>query len=352
MAIVFEEALKKNIKADGLLPVYILFGEDGYLKKSYSDKILKLVAEPDDIFNCSKFGGDCSLQEAYDSAMQLPFMADKKYIEICDFDFEHCSKSDFDRLCQLVSDIPDTAVLVLRFDSVEFDQKKSSKFKKLATACEKNGGITVNLSHRKLPELVKMLCDGAKKRGSNMESSAARYLVETAGEDINLLKNELIKLCAYSGGNTITKETVENVSVKTVEASVFNLSRYILECNVSESLKILDELFFMRVEPMSVLYTISGVYVDMLRVFSANSQSVPLKEVDEAYSYKSKAFLLDKAKTNLRKFDKNKLNLSLNALTEADKNLKSFGAEPRIILEQLIIRLIYIIAKGESVDTP
>ena len=41
---------------------------------------------------------------------------------------------------------------------------------------------------------------------------------------------------------------------------------------------------------------------------------------------------------------------NFKALRDADKSLKSTGANERVILEQLIIRLIYILAKGESVD--
>ncbi len=352
MAIVFEDVLKKNISADKLLPVYILFGEDGYLKKNYSDKILKLITEPDDVFNCAKFDSGCDLQDVYDAALQLPFMGDKKFIELYDFDFEKCSKTELDRLCTLLEETSQETTLVLRFDSVDFDSKKSAKFKRIMTAAEKNGGIAAKLDHRKAPELAKMLCDGAAKRGLKFDSSAARFLIETAGEDINLLKNELEKLCNYVKSGTITKETVEKVCIKTVEASVFNLSKFIMDCDVSASLKILDELFFTRVEPMIILHTISSVYVDMFRVFAGKSQSVKISEVSEQFSYKNRAFLLEKAETNLRKFDRKKLDLSLNALIEADKSLKSFGADERIILEQLIIRLIYIIVKGESVDTP
>ena len=145
MAIVFEEMLKKNISANKLLPVYLLFGDDGYLKKNYSGKILKLITTPDDIFNCQKFAADCDLQEVYDSAMQIPFAADKKYIEICDFDFEHCSKTDLDRLCELLEEVPDTAVLVLRFDNIAVDSKKSAKFKRIVASAEKNGGIAACL---------------------------------------------------------------------------------------------------------------------------------------------------------------------------------------------------------------
>ena len=52
----------------------------------------------------------------------------------------------------------------------------------------------------------------------------------------------------------------------------------------------------------------------------------------------------------MRLFDFKKLCLSFEALVDADRRLKSNGADGRIILEQLVVRLIYIIAKGEAVD--
>ena len=344
MATVFEEALKKNLAKGELLPVYILYGQDSFLKKSYADKIGAMIAEPDDIFNYCRFNNNSDLQEIYDAVLQMPFMGDKKFVEFCDFDFEHSSKNDLDRVCDLISEVPESAVFVLRFDNIEADCKKSSKFKKLSTAAEKAGGMVVNLDHRKTPELVKMLVDGAAKRGCKMDSSAARYLVETAGDDINLLKNELLKLCAYANGTPITTEMVDKVSVKTIEASVYNLSKFIIESNPSKALSCLDELFFMRIEPMIILYAISSVYVDMLRVLAAKQQGVSIAEVSKLFGYKNREFVLDKAATSLRKFNFNKIKSSLLALMEADNSLKSFSAESRIVLEQLVIKLIYILA--------
>ncbi len=349
MAIVFEDTLKKNIQRE-LLPVYILFGDDGYLKKNYADKIGKKIAEPDDVFNYCRFPQNIDLQEVYDAVMQLPFMGDKKFVELCDYDFEHCSKTDFDKLINLISEVPDSAVFVLRFASLEVDSKKSSKFKKIVTAAEKNNGMAVKLDHRKMPELVKMLTDGAAKRGCKMDSAAARYLVETAGDDINLLSNELTKLCAYAKETPITKETVDKVSVKTVEASIYNLSKFILACNTGEALSCLDELFFMRIEPIIILATVSSVYVDMLRLYAAKDEGIRIAEVAEKFGYKGREFVLEKSLQTLKKFDFKKLSLSLEAITEADRILKSFGADSRIVLEQLIIKLIYIQTKGEKVD--
>lgn len=349
MAIVFEDTLKKSL-TDKLLSVYILFGEDSWLKKNYTDKISKKIAEPDDVFNFARFGSNCSLQEVYDAAMQLPFMGDKKCIILSDYDFEHCSKTDFDRLCELLSDIPDTSVLILTFDTVDFDSKKSAKFKKLVAAAEKSGGIAVKLDHRRMPELIKMLTDGAAKRGCKMDSTAAKYLIETAGDDINTLKNELEKLCAFVGGGVIDKKIIDSVSVKTVESSVYNLSKYILECNITEALSVLDELFFMRIEPMIILHTISSVYVDMYRVYAAKKENIKTGDIASAFGYKGKEFVLDRAAQSLKKLDFNKLKLSLDSLIEADSLLKTNGTDSRFVLEQLLIKLIYIIVKGEKVD--
>ncbi len=350
MAVIFEEQLKKTMQKDNLLPVYVFFGNDGYLKKFYTEKISKQIAEPDDFFNFCRFDSNANLQDVYDFAMQLPLMSDKKFAELCDYDFEHCSKSEFDKLCSLLSEVPDSCTLVLRFDNFEFDSKKSAKFKKIVSAAEKNGGVCVKLDHRRLPELVKMLEDGAKKRGCSFSSGTAKYLVETAGDDINLLRQELAKLCSYSKEQPITQETVDLVCIKTVDASVYNLSKFIINCDTSSALSCLDELFFARIEPMAILYSVSSAFIDMYRVFSARESGENVSCVAKTFSYKGREFLLDKAVQSLRRFDKNKLNLCLEALYNADNSLKSFGADARVILEQLTVRLIYIIAKGEKVD--
>ena len=350
MAVINEDAFKSRIKSGGLAPVYILFGDDGYLKKMYAEKLTKMTADKDDIFNFCRFGADCDLQEVYDFLWQLPVMADKKCVILCDYDFEHCSKTDFDKLLSLASDGCDTAILIIWFDSLEVDAKKSAKFKKLVSAAEKCGGAAVSLNHRRTPELVKMLTDGAAKRGCKMDSAAARYLVESAGEDINTLVNELDKLCHYLPKGEITKATVDYVCVKTPEASVYNLSKQIFARQPGEALKTLDELFFMRFEPMMILYTVSSPYIDMYRIYALKKGGADKREMAELYGYKGREFLIDRAAQNLRLFDFKKLSLSFKALLGGGRRLEAYGADGRIILEQLVIRLIYIIAKGEAID--
>ncbi|MGI6279121.1 MAG: DNA polymerase III subunit delta [Acutalibacteraceae bacterium] len=350
MPVVYESSLKRDLSSKKLLPVYILFGDDAFLKQMYLDKISRSVTDPDDVFNYCKFTGQCDLQDVYDAAVQLPLMSERKCVILNDYDFDAASRQDFDRLITLISEIPDTTVMIFYFDSVETDIKNGARFKRLVTATEKRGGAAVLLNHRSRGELVKMLSDGAAKRGCRMDSATAGYLIDTAGDDINILKNELEKLCAFVGSGQISKATVDEISVKTIEANIYRLSDLILSCNSTSALGMLDELFYMRLEPMVIFYTISSVFVDMYRLYAANQQGLKAADVAKTFGYGNKAFLLEKAANNLKKFDFKRLNLCLSALTDADRELKSFGREGRTVLEQLIVGLIYIIAKGETID--
>lgn len=89
----------------------------------------------------------------------------------------------------------------------------------------------------------------------------------------------------------------------------------------------------------------------MYRASAASKAGVQKAEIAKDFSYpKTRQFLLDRASQNLRRFDSDKLRLSLQTLAEADKSLKTFGTDPRTVLEQLTVKLVYIIAKGEAVD--
>lgn len=349
MAVIFEQSLKTEIK-NGNRRVYILFGNDGYLKKLYASKIAGSCAEEDDIFNYQKFSGECDLQEVYDAVLQFPVMSEKKVVILSDYDFEKCSKSDFEKLCTIITDTPDSCIFVLLFDVLEIVAKKNAKLAKLVTCAEKNNGVAAQLDHRTASDLVKMLTNGALKRGCKFDNNAARYLIETAGEDINTLKNELDKLCFYVGEGEITKQTVDLVCVKTVEASVYALSKQIIVCDMTAALKTLDELFYLKIEPIIILSTISGFYVDMYRTFVGKERAMTVPEIAKEFDYKNREFAIKNAVNDIKKFDFNKFALSFDALRAADKSLKTFSSNPRTVLEQLAVKLGFIALKGESLD--
>ncbi len=351
MPTIFEDELRRDIMSCRFAPVYLIYGDDSYLKNYYKDTIAKKAADGDPFFNLQKFEGDTDLQEVFDAVNQFPMMAERKSVVLSDFDFEHCSKDDFDRLLELISNANDTCVLILCFNSIAFDAKRGTKEKKIINAVEKVGGKCSEINHRTITALVKMLSDGAKKRGCIFGEIAARHLIEISGTDLNTLKNELDKLCAFVGSGDISKDIVEQISVKSVDASVYDYVKQIFAGDISTALKMLDDMFFMRIEPMVILSVTASSYVDIYRAYTANLAGVNKSGIADDFKYpKNKLFLIDRALQSLKKFNGTKLNLSLECIAEADKSLKSFGADPQSVLEQLTVKLVYILTKGESVD--
>ncbi len=350
MPVASEQQLKANIKAGNILNTYFIFGDDTFLKKTYVDKIIDKTVDRNDDFNFLRFENECDLQEVYDAKEQFPMMCDKKCIVLMDYDFEGADKSDFEKLILLLSEPNDTTVFIYWCNNFQFDEKKSEKFKKLVAATENGGGMAVSVGHRTAADLVKVLAEGAKKRGTEFANGAASYLIESCSEDINILLSELEKLCSYSAGKPITREMIDKVCVKTIEASVYSLANEIISLNANSALKILDDLYALRVEPLAVLHTVSSTFIDIKRAIAAKTAGMGINDLAEKFDYKNKKFALEKAARQASKFDNKKIEYCLEELVLADKDLKSFSGNDRIVLETLILRLIYIISKGEKID--
>lgn len=350
MAVINEQMLKKDLASNCLASTYFIFGNDGYLLHSYYEKLVNAVTSTDDVFNFAKFTSSASLQELYDFRMQIPMLSDKKCAVLYDFDFEKCDKSDFEKLLSLCSEDIDSCLLLIVCDTFTFDVKKSDRAKKIISALEKGNGKAVEINHRTVPELVKAVVSAVKKRGCVISSSDAEYLIQTVSDDLNIIVSEVEKLCAYVNNGTLTRDIIDKTAVRSVEESVYNLSAEILKGDVENAVKMLDSLYFMRVEPMAIFSVISSVYVDMARLLFSQISLQNTVSVATDFKYGNRAFVLDKAKRNLKNFDEKKLSLSLNVLTKTDFALKSSSYDSRILLEELIVKLVYIAKKGECID--
>lgn len=349
MAICYENALKNNISSGNILNNYFIFGEDTFLKKQYVDKIIDKIVDREDVFNYSFFESECDLQEVYDAKEQFPMLSDKKCVVLCDFDIEKCSKSDFEKIKEMCEIATDTTVFILWCNNLQVDIKKNDRVKKIIEATEKSGGMAAQIDHRSVEDLKKMLIKGAQKRGCEFQSGVAEYMVDVCGNDINLLVGELEKVCAYVGKGKIERDIIDNIITKTVEASIFDLSKQIFDTNIPAAVKLIDKLFFLRIESNIILHNISSSFVDAYRVFCALKEGVTPEQLAKEFGYGNRAFLLRRLVSTVRNIGPNKFHMCFDEILAADRAIKSFSASERVIIEQLIIKLVYILTKGEKI---
>ena len=346
MKSITETELKKQIKGT-LAPVYLIYGDETYLKQHYVNSIIKKAAGGDQSFNFNRFDGAPDMQALFDATSQLPLLHPTKCVLVCDCDIEKLPAAELEKLLEIVEEPFDTTILLFWFDTVEIQVKKAAKFKKLAASVEKRGGCTVELGHKSPAELQRMLCDGAARRGCRMEPTTARYLIETCSDDLQTLLNELEKLCAFAPGQHITREIIDQAAVRSVDVSIYNLAKALTAGRMGEAMHILDDLFFQRTEPVVILSSLSAPYVDMVRARAAVTAGRQADSIAKEFGYYGTAFRLKNAAYAAKGMTMAQLHKSLQVLLEADGMLKGSKTDPRVVLEQTLIRL-YSIAKGAA----
>ena len=115
-----ESELKKQIKEGRLQRVYFFYGEETYLSGHYAAQIAAKAVGGDELaaFNLQKFDGrDCTMEELEDVAEALPLMAESKCVVVRDYDAAGGGAANQERLLRLVSDPPESCVLVFWQDA-------------------------------------------------------------------------------------------------------------------------------------------------------------------------------------------------------------------------------------------
>lgn len=341
MAELNESGIKSHIKQGEFYNAYLFFGEESYLKEFYLSQLKSKIVPPAfEAFNYRFFDGkQSSLDDIIKDAQMLPVMSEYNFVLIRDYPVEK-SKSDMKQLKEFLSDVPESTVLVLCYDSAAPDVKSAS-FKSLRNMFDKAGTV-VQLDRKSESELIKLLVSGAAKRGAVLSSANAGYLISLAGSDMTVLLNELDKLSAFAGGGEITRDIIDDMAVKCLQARVYDLSKAVVSGNADAAYSVLDTLFSMREDPILLTAVISGVYVDMYRVKCAKSAGMGYDDVAAHFNYRGREFALRNASRDCASLSEKQLRASLDVIADTDLKLKSTAVDKRVLIEEMIVKLMMI----------
>lgn len=337
-----EQALKAQIKSGEFSNAYFIFGEESYLKEFYVNFLIKKLASgPFEDFNLHRFDGKgTTLSDILKDADLLPMMGGYNFILVCDYPFDK-SEKDCKEIKEYLKDVPETTVLLFWYNSLFPDVKKNAKWKGVEAAFAKYGS-SVELRKRSESELVKLLVSGCKKRNAALSADHARYLIAVSGSDIKTLLNEVQKLSAYADGGEITKDIIDRLAVRCLQARIYDLSNVMVRGNYDKAYSVLDSLFAAKEDPVKVLSAISGCFVDMYRVKCAKSAGLDFDDVGKYYNYKGREFALKNAARDCASLSFAQLRNSLDVIMDADNALKSTSADSRLILEEMLVKLLLI----------
>ena len=341
-----EESLKKQIKSGEFSRLYIIYGNEGYLKQFYANAICSKAVDKDfEDFNLKKLDGkDTNLNEIYDCISAFPMMSEYTCTIVKDFPLNSFIgdrakvDSEFENV---ISDIPESSILVFWMDTMEVDEK-DKKWAKVLKIFDETG-VCAKIDKRTRAALEKLLISSAAKKGCTLSRENAYYIIDLVGEDMSTLQNELNKVCAYVNEGEIERSHIDKTVIVSVEAKIFQLSRMVVRGEADNAYENLANLFKLREEPIVILSVLSKSFVDMYRVKAAKEAGVSNAKMADEFSgnvYKNKLFTLDNAASDVKNYSITQLKNALDILADADRRLKSTSEDSRTVLEEVILRLL------------
>lgn len=336
-----EDGLKKLLKTGYDKNVFMFYGDDDYLKNFYCEKIISVTVDDAlKAFNLHIYeDDDTSLERIFADAEVLPVMADKTCLLIKNYPLNLLGSAQVKSFEKQLSEIPETTVMIFYFSSDIITGQKNSKWDNISKIFIKLGNA-VKIDHRTQAKTAKLLVSRAKEKGTQIDIDTANYLIECVGSDMSTLLNEFNKVCAYSCGQPVTKEMVDITAVKSIEASVFDISTSIFDGNTDKAYKVLQVLLKQKTPAQSIIGALASSYVNLYRYKVALNADKTVNEFAKEYQYRETKYQFRKISGFARKTRLSSIRKSIYILSEADIKSKTMKINDEILLTELIAKLV------------
>lgn len=247
--------LKKDLSAGTLGRLYVLHGEEAYLRDFYLGRMKEqLVGEGMSEFNLHTISGKEFTPQLLEQTVDfLPMMSERTLILVNDYELSRAGEKDREELVRILSQLPDYCCVVFLFDTVPY---KLDSRTKLALAVKEHGSV-VEFARQGQGDLVDWVHRRFKALGKEIDSEQARYLIFLCGDLMNGLIGEIEKVGAYARSGRITRGDIDAVATPQLDAVVFQMTDAIGAGNFDRAAQVMGELFQMQEPAMRILYSLS-----------------------------------------------------------------------------------------------
>ncbi len=251
------KTIDEDIKTGNFKQIYLLYGEEAYLKKQYKDKLKNAMAAPDDTMNFAAYEGkDTNPKEIIDLAETLPFFADRRVILIENSGF---FKGACDDLAEYLGEpSPST-----NFIFVEEEVDKRSKLYKAV----KNNGKIVEFGTQSEELITRWILSRLKKEGKNITGNVMQLFLSKTGTDMGNIDRELEKLICYTmDKDVIEAADVEAITTEQTTNKIFDMVNAIAEHDQKKALDLYYDLLTLKEPPMRIMYLITRQFQILLNI--------------------------------------------------------------------------------------
>ena len=305
--------------------IYLLYGDDNYIKNEYLKKIKKNFDELKLGINYIQIDEN-NCQNIISDIETPAFGYNTKLIVARNCNFAKKKNVIGEKLAEYLNEnnAIDTELVIIE-DEIE-------KTTPLYKAIEKNGKV-IECNEKSPRELISQIKSIAGLYGVAIKENTAQYLIECVGTNMEDIINELRKLIEYAGkGNEITAKDIDSLTVKKVESVIFDLTDNLGKKDIKNAINVLHNLLYSK-EPIQKILVMLYNHFKKLYIVKIS------EGLDIAQALKLKTnqiFLVRKYQNQARFFGKEELRNLLEELINLDEKSKNGNIDLNVGLESVL----------------
>lgn len=321
------KSLNEDLKTGKFNRIYLLYGEEAYLKKQYKEKLRSAMLPPEDTMNYAYFEGKgVNVKEVIDLAETLPFFAERRLILMEDTGF---FKNASPELADYLKEMPDTTYMI-------FIENEVDKRGKLYKAVKANGRI-VELGHQDETTLLRWIAGNVKRENKQITESAVRFFLGKVGVDMENIQKELEKLFCYTMDKSeITIEDIEEICTTQITNQIFDMVNAVADKQQRKALDYYYDLVALKEPPMRILFLLARQFRLLLEVKEMDKSGYPRKEI--AAKAGLHPFVVGKYQEQARAFSAGELRSILEDSVDTEECVKTGRLTDMLGVELFIMK--------------
>lgn len=354
------EELEKNIKKGKFERCYLFCGYDEQLMKEVIEKIInKNIDKNFSSFNSIQLDGNtASYDDIVNACETLPFMSDKKVVVVYRAAFledgsrkkkneseENDADSDsqkevnigndkgFSQISKYLKQVPEHCILIVYQVFKDDREKPGSKIMRLDKKI-----CVVKFDKLKGVNLEKKVKAYFEENGKNIEKPELKLFCESLENNMEIVKNEVEKICCYVEGKEIKKEDIKLMVPPKTDSDIFDLVDFIAQKKFERALTIMNELIYKGENLLKILYMIERQFKLLLGIKlgldNGKTKELLTKELN------LNPYIYDKMVIQCRRFSEKQLIRAINMCLDSEEKLKSSSVNAKTEMEMLIINSI------------
>lgn len=321
--------LNEDIKQGNFKQVYLLYGEERYLRRQYRNRLQNALCSEGDEMNTHFYEGkDISVGEIIDLAETLPFLSKRRVIFINN---SGLFKSGGEKMAEYLAEPNETTYFV--FTESEVD-KRSKLFKAVQSK-----GYAAEFAVQDENTLKRWVAGVLNKEEKKITENTVQLLLTKTGTDMENIQMELEKLICYCmDREVIGNEDVEAVCTTRIGNHIFDMVNAIADKRQKEALELYYDLLALKEPPMRILFLIARQCNLLLQAKELKSRGHDQRAI--ASTLGVPPFVAGKYLTQASRFKTDVLKAAVVKCVEAEEAVKTGRLNDMMSVEILIMSVL------------